>query len=312
MSKEAKKIGLGFGLLGTSNVAPISDQDAEAMFSCAVSLGINQFDTAPLYGGGLSEERLGKLLHGLDRNEYRLSTKVGRYRAYSAPVSNPKENIGDIYDYGSDATYRSIEDSLERLRTDRLDIVYIHDCDDHIDEAAKGAYRALFDLKTQGVISKIGCGSNIAATHSALLDKVALDVVMVAGRFTLLDQSAASQLFPQCQNLGVEVILASPFNSGILAVGPDQEDTRFDYQSPDVRVRERVREIQDVCLAHQVTLKQTALAYSLAHPAVSSLMLGLTMPDSLISNLDDLEVVIPDQLWTDLAQVGVPHPLTEE
>ncbi|WP_323768237.1 aldo/keto reductase [Marinovum sp.] len=308
MSQPVKPVGLGFGLLGTTNAAPVSDAEAEAMFAAAWHMGLRRFDTAPLYGGGLSEERLGRLLRGRPRGDYLLSSKVGRYRDYAAVVSNPKDNPGDWHDYSRDATLRSVEASLTRLGTDRLDIVFLHDCDDHIGAALEGALPVLADLKAQGVIGALGVGSNVAATHLALLQRAALDVLMVAGRFTLLDQSAAKALFPLCEARGTEVELASPFNSGILATGPDDPGTRFDYQPPDAAIRDRVRTIAQVCAAQGVSLKRAALQYSAAPRAVTRLVLGLTDPDGLRSNLADLADPVPDALWPALAALGLPDP----
>ncbi|MHA3976528.1 aldo/keto reductase [Halovulum sp. GXIMD14794] len=305
----AKPVGLGFGLLGVSNVAPISDAEAERMFAAALDLGIRRFDTAPLYGGGVSEERLGRLLGGLERSSYRLSTKVGRYRPYAAAVTNPMDNPGDWHDYSADATRRSIEQSLARLGTDRLDIVFIHDCDAHIGEALDGALPALADLKSQGVIGAIGCGSNIAATHVDLLRRFELDVLMVAGRFTLLDQSAAPELLPLATAKGVEVELAAPFNSGILATGTSDPRSRFDYLTPDETMLNRVRQIERICSAHDTTLKRAALGYPAAHPAVGRLILGLIGSAGLKSNLEDLQTPPPKELWDDLAGIGIPHPI---
>ncbi|MGQ7844675.1 aldo/keto reductase [Granulosicoccus sp. 3-233] len=309
--KSAASLGLGFGLLGTSNTAPVSDESAQEIFRCARSLGINRFDTAPLYGGGLSEERLGRLLQGVERDSYVLSTKVGRFRPYAARVSNPKDNHGDSYDYSFDATCRSIEKSLERLGTDRLDIVFIHDCDDHVDEAVSGAWRALKQMKEQGVVGRIGCGSNVSTTHERLLERVPLDTLMVANCYSLLQHSAARRLLPRCMALGTEVELAAPFNSGILATGPDDPLARYDYAVAPATVRERVRQIADVCQQHGVSLKQAALHYCARHPAVHRLILGLAEPAQLMSNQQDLQSLIPYALWDALDDIGVENPLKE-
>lgn len=311
MTTPIKPVGLGFGLLGTTNAAPISDAEADTMMAAAWGLGVRRFDTAPLYGGGLSEERLGRLLRGHPRDAYVLSTKVGRYRDYAAAVSNPKDNPGDWRDYSRDATLRSIEASLTRLGIDRIDIAFVHDCDAQPEAALQGALPALAELKSQGVIGAIGCGSNLAATHLALLQEADLDVLMVAGRFTLLDQSAAQALFPLCLSRGVAVELAAPFNSGILATGPDDPTTRFDYQSPDDAIRARVRAIKLVCDVQGIPLKRAALQYSAAHPAVTRLVLGLTDPAGMKSNLDDLAAPVPPGFWTALAELNIPDPTGE-
>jgi len=311
-ARRAPGFGLGFGLLGTTNTAPIDDEQAQAIFASARELGIVRFDTAPLYGGGLSEVRLGRLLRGVPRKDYVLSSKVGRYRPYAADVTDPKANAGDTHDYSRDATLRSIERSLHRLGTDRLDIVFIHDCEAHLDEAANGAWVALFRLREEGVIGRIGCGSNLAATHEGLLDRVELDVLMVANCCSLLDASALHGLFPRCRALGVEVEVAAPFSSGILATGPDVPDARFDYRVADEAVRARVRRIERQCLAHGVSLRRAALHYAQRHPVVSRLILGLVAPDGLRGNQADLQAEVPEGLWDSLRACGIPDPLRQD
>ncbi|MEM9708621.1 MAG: aldo/keto reductase [Pseudomonadota bacterium] len=305
------EIGLGFALLGTTNAAPISDADAEAIFATAWDLGIRRFDTAPLYGGGLSEERLGRLLCGLPRNEYVLSSKTGRFRDYARAVTDPKGNPGDWHDYSAEATRRSVEASLERLGTDRLDIVFVHDCDAHIDGALEGALPELRRMQQEGIAGAVGCGSNVAATHEALLEAAELDVLMVAGRLTLLDQSAAGKLLALAEARGAVVELAAPFNSGILAAGPDEAATRFDYSQPDQAIRARAREIERICAIHNVSLRRAALHYPIAHQEVSRLVLGIVEPDGLRENLADAATPVPNALWEALEALGIPNPLRQ-
>ncbi|MEM9764040.1 MAG: aldo/keto reductase [Pseudomonadota bacterium] len=305
---SASRIGLGFALLGTSNAAPISDAEADAMFATAWDLGIRRFDTAQLYGGGQSEERLGRLLSGIPRDSYVLSSKTGRFRDYACLVTDPMGNPGDWHDYGRETTRRSIEASLERLGTDRLDIAFIHDCDHHVEEALSGALPELRKMQEEGIIGRIGCGSNVAATHEALLAHADLDILMVAGRLTLLDQSAAEMLLPLTRARDITLELAAPFNSGILAAGPDDATARFDYQAPSDPIRSRAREIEGVCRAHGVSLRRAALHYPLAHPGVARLVLGLIHPQGLRDNIADLEKPVPAALWADLAEIGIPAP----
>ncbi len=310
MTAAAQQVGIGFGLLGTTNTTAVSDAQAAAMFQAAWDLGVRRFDTAPLYGGGISEERLGHLLQGRQRAAYSLSTKVGRYRPYAAKVVNPKNNPRDWHDYSAEATKRSIEQSLTRLNTDRLDIVFVHDCDAHLPAALHECLPVLHDLKAQNVIGAIGCGSNVAATHEALLSQTDLDVLMVAGRFTLLDQSAYPQLLTLAQDKGVAIELAAPFNSGILATGASDLSQRFDYQAPPPDILDRVRQIEHICASFDVSIKRAALHYSRGHPAIKRLVLGLIHPDGLASNLHDLATPPPAALWDALAQIDIPHPIT--
>lgn len=302
-------IGIGFALLGTSNTKFISDNEANNIFNYIKDNGINRFDTAPLYGGGLSEERLGKLLINIDRKDFTLSTKVGRYRPYSEPIKDPKNNTSDWYDYSAETTEKSIYKSLERLNTDYLDIVFIHDCDNYIDEAIKYCLPVLNKLKNQGIIKRIGCGSNVVATHENFLDKTEIDILMVAGRFTLLDQSANNLLFAKAIEKSVEVELASPFNSGVLASGTKNKQARFDYLPATEEVFEKVKKIEEICSSYNVNIKCAALNYSLSHPAVKRLILGLVDPEGLHSNIGDLDVIIPNELWQDLSEIGIPMPI---
>lgn len=292
---SATKVGLGFGQLGNS----VGEEAAEELVRLAFDVGIHRFDTAPFYGCGESEERLGRILLGYDRAAYQLSTKVGRYRP---------DTVEDHWDYSRDTTLRSIERSLNRLRTDRLDIVFLHDCENRVEEASGEAYRALRELKAQGVVGAIGSGSVDAAAHAALLGRVDLDILMVAGRYTLLDQTASDELFPMCLERGIDVELAGPFNSGILATGPDFAAARFDYRQADDAIRNRVRAIEAICSQFDVPLKRAALAYAGSHPAVNRLVLGLATPPQLMSNLRDLTLPVPDALWMALAGLGIALP----
>lgn len=302
-------MGVGFALLGTSNVKFISDNDADDIFNYIKAAGINRFDTAPLYGGGLSEERLGKLLKNIDRKDFILSTKVGRYRPYSEPIKDPKNNTSDWYDYSAGTTEKSIFKSLERLNTDYLDIVFIHDCDNYINEAIKYCLPVLYKLKSQGIIKRIGCGSNFAITHEKFLDKTEIDILMVAGRYTLLDQSANKLLFAKAIEKSVEVELASPFNSGILASGTKDKKARFDYLPATEEVFKKVKKIEEICDSYNISIKCASLNYSLSHPAVKRLILGLVGQEGLQSNISDLDVKIPYELWQDLSEIGIQMPI---
>ncbi|AZV76982.1 aldo/keto reductase [Parasedimentitalea marina] len=305
----AMSIGLGFASLGASQQLPLSDDVAENIFEAALALNITRFDTSPLYGGGQSEDRLGKLLKGQPRDSYILSTKVGRYRPYGAVLADQRNNPTDIYDYSADACLRSIEKSLERLGVDRFDIVFIHDCDRFVKEAVAGAFPALCRLRDQGVIGSIGCASNTARTHEAILNRVDLDVLMVANSYSLLTQDAGARLLPFCLRNNISVELAAPFNSGILATGPGDMTTTYRYATPDPEILDRTRRIAAICDAYGVPLKRAALQYCARHPAVERLILGLVEPDDLRCNMVDMQMKIPSELWADLAEIGVPDPI---
>lgn len=301
-------IGLGFSALGASEKPPLPDIEVEAIFKAALALSIRRFDTSPLYGGGQSEDRLGRLLSGVPRDSYVLSTKIGRYRPYGEVLSDQRNNPTDVYDYSADATFRSVEKSLERLGTDRLDIIYVHDCDNFIDEATKQALPALIKLRDQGVVGRVGIGSNHTSTHEAMLDRAELDILMVANSYSLLTQDAGERLFPMCQRRGVSVELAAPFNSGILAVGADEASATYRYAPPEPDILQKTRKIEAVCRAHAVPLKRAALQYCARHPAVEKVVLGLVPPDALQSNLNDLQTDIPSAFWEELERIGIPSP----
>jgi D-threo-aldose 1-dehydrogenase len=301
-------IGLGFASLGASEKPPLAADLAGKILESALALNIRRFDTSPLYGGGQSEKRLGELLIGLPRDSYILSTKVGRYRPYGEVLANQRNNPTDRYDYSADTTRRSIEKSLERLGVDKFDIVYIHDCDNFVNEAVVDALPALVQLRDEGVVCRIGVGSNNASTHEAMVKRADLDVLMVANSYSLLTQDADERLFPICQQRNISVELAAPFNSGILAVGPDDAMATYRYGTPEPEILNRTRQIAAVCNAHDVPLKRAALQYCARHPAVDCLILGLVEPKALRSNFADMQADIPPALWTDLAKIGVPVP----
>lgn len=301
-------IGLGFSALGASEKPPLADEEAKAIFKETLALGISRFDTAPLYGGGQSEDRLGKLLSGVPRDSYILSTKVGRYRPYGEVLADQRNNPSDVYDYSADATVQSIEGSLKRLGTDRLDIVYVHDCDNFVDEAVKQTLPALVRLRDQGVIGQVGIGSNNASTHEAIVDRADVDVLMVANSYSLLTQDAGKRLFPTCQRRKVGVELAAPFNSGILAVGSSDARAMYRYATPSPEVLSKTRKIEAVCKAHGISLKQAALQYCARHPAVDRLILGLVAREALRSNLNDFQAGVPQGFWEELESIGIPSP----
>ena len=301
-------IGLGFASLGASEKPPLTDELAEAIFESVLALNIRRFDTSPLYGGGQSEKRLGEFLSQLPRDDYILSTKVGRYRPYGEVLTNQRNNPTDRYDYSADATRRSIEQSMQRLEVDWLDIVYVHDCDNHVKQAAEYALPELERLRSEGMIRQIGVGSNNSATHEAMLKKADLDILMVANSYSLLTQDADERLFPLCQQKNIPVELAAPFNSGILAVSSGATTT-YRYAAPQPEILRRTRQIEAICHAHEVPLKRAALQYCARHPAVDRVILGLVEPQALRSNLADLQEDIPPALWTDLAKVGVSEPM---
>ncbi|HEY6297128.1 MAG TPA: aldo/keto reductase [Streptosporangiaceae bacterium] len=282
--------------------APVSDEAAAATLQAAWDAGIRAFDTAPHYGVGLSEQRIGDFLAGRVRAEFVVSTKVGRRLV---PAAGPVEGADGFYgtpeltrvrDYSADGAQRSLEDSLRRLRLDRADIALIHDPDDHVAEALDGAYPALAALRSQGAVGAIGVGVNSASLAEWFVTRCDLDCVLVAGRYTLLDESAARSLFPQCLARGVKVLTGGVFNSGILAGGD-----RYDYALAPPGVLARTRRIAEICARYDVPVAAAALRYVLRHPAVTAAVVGVRTPQEIHADAGYLSLDIPDALWTDLA-----------
>jgi D-threo-aldose 1-dehydrogenase len=288
--------------------APVSDDAAAQTLGAAWEAGIRAFDTAPHYGVGLSERRLGDFLAGRPRAEFIVSTKVGRLLVPATrPVDGAEEFYGTtpltrVLDYSRDGVLRSLEDSLRRLRLDRVDIALIHDPDDFMGVALDDAYPALADLRSQGVVGAIGAGMNSAAPLTWLVERCDLDCVLVAGRYTLLDDSAADSLFPLCLRRGVAVLAAGVFNSGILA--DPRQGARYDYAPAAPDVLARARRIRDICASYDVPVAAAALRFPLRHPAVTAAVVGARAPAEILSDVSYLSTQIPDALWPDLEGVS--------
>jgi D-threo-aldose 1-dehydrogenase len=286
--------------------APVSEETAAATLTAAWAAGIRAFDTAPHYGVGVSERRLGSFLAGYPRDEFTVSTKVGRLLVPAAGDVQGEEGfygipaLTRVRDYSRDGVRRSLEESLERLGLDRVDIALIHDPDDFMEQAAGQAYPALASLRDQGVVRAIGAGMNSASALAWLAERCDLDCVLVAGRYTLLDQSATEELFPLCLRRGVAVLAGGVFNSGILA-SPDDGAT-YDYAPAPPEVTARARRMRDVCARHGVPLPAAALQFTLRHPAVTAALVGARSPEEIAVDVSYLSIPTPDALWAELNQ----------
>jgi len=284
--------------------APVSDEAAAATLQAAWDAGIRAFDTAPHYGVGLSEQRIGDFVAGHPRAEFVVSTKVGRRLVPAAGPVDGAEHFYDtpalsrVRDYSADGTLRSLEDSLRRLRLDRVDIALIHDPDDHMAEALDGAYPALARLRADGTVGAIGVGVNSVSVAEWFVTRCDLDCVLVAGRYTLLDGSAAASLFPLCLARGVAVLAAGVFNSGILA--DPAEGARYDYTPALPAVVARARRIAEVCARYDVPVAAAALRYVLRHPAVTAAVVGARSAEEIRADAGYLGFPIPDALWAEL------------
>jgi D-threo-aldose 1-dehydrogenase len=306
-------LGLGCAQLGNLYRA-ITDETAAEIVDTAWAHGIRHFDTAPHYGLGLSERRLGAALASLPRDQYTLSTKVGRLLVDNPSGAGERDTEGfDVprtlvrrRDYSRDGVLRSLESSLTRLGVDRVDIAFVHDPEDYVDEALAGALPALVELREQGVLRGIGLGMNFQDVLAEFVRRADVDVVMIAGRYTLLEQPALDELLPLCEKRGVSVMAAGVFNSGILA--SETPGRTYNYADAPPELVERATRIAEVCARHGVTLPEAAIALPAAHPAVASVVLGASSPAQVASNVARAAAPVPPQLWTDLVADGLLRP----
>ena len=309
---------LGFGAAPLGNLfTALSEDQAQATLAAAWESGIRYFDTAPLYGLGLSETRLNHFLRSKKRSDYLISTKIGRLLAVSTPET--RTGIGkffdtpsrkEVYDYSHDGVMRSLEASLERLGLDSIDVVYAHDVDvfTHGSKEARdrriaelmaekgGGHGALVRLREQGVIKAFGAGINEWEAAETLARRGQFDVFLLAGRYTLLEQEALDSFLPYCVERGVGIVIGGPYNSGILASGP-KPGAFYDYDPAPPEVLKRVAALQDVCESHGVRLVEAALRFPFAHPSVVSVIPGARHPDEVATNLRTLGAQIPPALW---------------
>lgn len=313
------RIGFGTAPLGNLYHA-IDDATAAATVAAAIEAGFLYADTAPFYGFGLAEERLGQAIAGTD--EVVISTKVGRLlEPLDATATGERDGFVDglpfapIYDYSRDGVLRSYEASLKRLGRDRIDILYVHDIGRLVHGAAHaarmselldgGGFAALEQLRDDGAVSAIGIGVNETAICLELMERVQLDIILLAGRYTLLEQGPLDDLFPRCAAAGTALVLGGPYNSGILALGADAPAAHYNYATVPDAVRDKTRAIEAICAAHDVALPAAALQFVLAHPQVASVIPGLASPAEVRATIANAAAPIPDGLWQDLKSAGL-------
>jgi D-threo-aldose 1-dehydrogenase len=282
------RIGIGTGALGHLFTA-VSDNQAEATLEHAYDAGIRFFDTAPLYGAGLAERRLGRVLRSKRREEFVISTKVGRLVDAEGPTGSWH------FDFSYDGIMRSFEASLKRLGLDRVDILYLHDPETHMDEATDSGVRALRQLRDEGMIAAFGVGMNKADTLVRIAETTDIDCLLVANRFTLLDRTAEAVLLPLCAHKEIAAIAGGVFNSGLLA-GPTPGAT-FNYEPAPADLIERARSLAEICMNHGVPLKAAALQFPFRHPAVNAILIGPRSVSELDDDLEHLNLAIPEDLW---------------
>ncbi len=309
---------LGFGSAPLGNLyRAISDEDADAILAQAWDGGVRYYDTAPLYGFGLSETRLNRFLRDKPRDDYVLSSKVGRLLQACPP--DQRDGVGkwfdvpsrkEIYDFTYDGVMRSVEFSLERLGVSRLDMLFAHDLDmpnqgtkevleARLNELMQGGYKALMKLRDEGTIKAFGAGVNEWQPCQWLTERGDFDMFLLAGRYTLLEQEALESFLPLAEERGIGIIIGGPYNSGILATGP-VEGAYFNYDVAPPEILETVRRIQEVCEAHGVSLLDAAFQFPLLHPCVVSVIPGGQGVNEMTANLAAATAEIPTELWADL------------
>jgi D-threo-aldose 1-dehydrogenase len=314
---------LGFGTAPLGNLyRPIDNAQALQTLQQAWALGVRYFDTAPLYGLGLGETRLGSFLRERPRDEFVLSTKVGRLLERCA--AEQREGIGKffdvpsrrvVYDYSHDGVMRSLDASFERLGLDRVDVLLCHDIDRFTHGSAEasarrtkefldGGLRALSDLRAQGVVAAIGIGVNEWQVCETVARNSDVDLFLLAGRYTLLEQEALDSFLPLCERKGMGVIVGGPFNSGILATGA-RPGAWFNYEPAPQQVMQRVAAIERVCNAHGVPLRDAALQFPLMHPAVVCVLPGGISPAEVSENAAGLQRAMAPALWRQLIDEGL-------
>lgn len=290
--------GLGCAPIGDL-YGPVDPGTAVATVVTGIEAGAGLLDTAPKYGDGLSERRVGQALAATGRRTFRLSTKVGWLIGEGRP---PRPA------FGGDDIRRSLECSMRRLGVDQLDIVHVHDPDDHMDEAVTQAVPALISLRDEGVIRAVGAGMNSSGLLSELVRRADLDCVLIAGRYTLLEQPALEDLLPLCVRRGIDVIAAGVYNSGLLA--DPRPRAPYNYRPVPDDILARALRIKEICTRHAVPLRAAALQFPLGHPAVTTVLVGAATPAEVAENLDLVRLPLPGRLWEDLRAAGLLDPLT--
>ena len=310
---------LGFGGATLGGVGDrVSEKEADDVLHSAFAGGIRYFDTAPLYGHGLSEKRVGRTLSALPRDDFVLSSKIGRLLVPQDEGERYKgmrdtEPFAIRYDYSYDAVRRSFDSSLERLGLDRIDVLLCHDIDvwthgdaqpDIFDVAINGALPALQDLREQGMVRAIGLGVNEWEVCVRVLDVIDVDCFLLAGRFTLLEQTPLDEMLPRCLADDVSVIIGGPYNSGLLA-NTERRRATYDYKPAPDHLWDKAQRIREVCANHSVDMRAAALQYPLRHPTVAAVIPGMWSRDEVQTNLGLMSVDIPTDLWKELDETGL-------
>ena len=307
---EVTELGFGGGPLG-GLFAPLDDDSAAGALAAAWDCGIRYFDTSPHYGIGHSERRMGEFLRRQPRGAFTLSTKVGRLLVPQDPAGRMDDSFHvpathrRVWDFSRDGIVRSVDDSLARLGVSRIDVLFLHDAEEHFEAALRDGYPALAELRAQNLVGAIGAGMYDTTLLTRLVQETDTDVVMLASRYTLLNQQALDDLLPACAERGVSVLAASVFNSGVLAAPRPAAGAHYDYEPASAELLRRVQRIADVCEAHGVTLPQAAMAFPLRHPVVAGIVVGMRSAAEARRNAESFRAEIPAQVWADLRGEGL-------
>lgn len=307
---------LGYGAANVGNLfRELDDDQARAILDAAWESGIRYFDTAPHYGLGLSERRLGAFLQTKPRDEFVISTKAGRLLRPNPDDDGGLDLAADFHvpttlrrewDFSEAGIRASLEESLERLGLDRVDVLYLHDPERHdLELALREGFPALERLRDEGAVDAVGIGSMVSEALAAAVEGADLDLIMIAGRYTLLEQPAADAVLPACRRRGTGVVAASVFNSGLLAKDEPSREDRYEYGRMPESLWERLQAVLAVCRAHDVPLPAAAVQFALRDPAVRSVVVGGSRPEQLRRNAELMAIDIPAALWDDLAAEGL-------
>lgn len=336
-SVEVSQLGLGTNPLG-GMYEPVSPETAAAVVDRAYDAGIRFFDTAPVYGYGNAERNVGAALAKHPRGDYVLTTKVGRLLLTDGPAEREDvmvlwegeqlykgtEDVRPYFDFSYDGAMRSVEDSLRRAGTDRFDLLHIHDPDLYPEEALDGAFKALDKLRSEGTIGGIGAGSNQWEVLATLARRADFDCFLLAGRYTLLDQTGLDELLPLCVERDIAIIAGGVYNSGILshpdpgsiagvrsdsaAIGSWTANVTYNYVPAEGEVIARAGRIKEICDSHGVPLMAAAIQFPMHHPAVPVVLMGPRTPEQVDGNIEVFSFAIPDALWSDLKSAGILRP----
>ncbi|HEX5410274.1 MAG TPA: aldo/keto reductase [Terriglobia bacterium] len=306
---QVTRMGLGGAPLG-GLFEDVRGEAAVATVRRALEIGINFFDTAPLYGHGKSETWMGQGLAGISPGSRVLATKVGRVLEPVEPDALEKDEFDNpapfkpMFDFSYDGVMRSFNESLERLQVDRIDVLHIHDPDSHYEQAIKGAYPALDQLRREGRIAAVGAGMNQAEMPARFAREGNFDCFLLAGRYTLIDHTGLKELLPLCVEKKISIIIGGPYNSGILATGA-KRGAKFNYADAPPEILQKVRRVEEVCARHRVPMKAAALQFPLAHPAVASVIPGARSVAELEESFRLISHPIPGEFWAELRSKGL-------